>query len=231
MAINLQKGQRIDLSKKSSSGAGVGTATGKLTKFCVGVNWGAIETEKKTFFGGRKIVKRAVDLDLSCIMMFSDKKRFDHLYSPEYNPNALQKLGLPPGKLVSRDGALRHSGDDMTGDMDGDDGLDNEIISVDLERVDPNVEQIFFFLNNVGREDFFQIPFAKIRMYEGTPSRVDEVYANFDIVSDTSYSGRRSLIMGKLYRKNGEWKFNAIGDATTDPNFAGTIYTIVKNYV
>ena len=38
----------------------------------------------------------------------------------------------------------------------GDDGLDNEIITVDLNRINPNVSKIFFFLNNVGAEDFSQ---------------------------------------------------------------------------
>ena len=230
MAINLQKGQRIDLRKKSSGGGAAAGGGDTLTNFCVGVNWGAIEEQKKKFFGGTKTVKKAVDLDLSCIMLFEDGKTFDHLYSPEYNASMLQKYGFPPGKLVSRDGALRHSGDDLTGDLDGDDGLDNEIITVDLTRVNPQVKSIFFFINNVGMEDFYQIPFAKIRMYEGTPTRVKEVFAEFDIVSDPAFSGKRAMIMGKLYRKNGEWKFNAIGDATSDPNFLATIVNILKNY-
>lgn len=225
MAINLQKGQRIDLTKKTSSGG-----ASALTKFCVGVNWGAIQVEKKKLFGGTKIVKKAVDLDLSCVMLFKDKKRWDHLYSPDYNPQMLAKMGFPAGKLLSADGALRHSGDDRTGDLDGDDGLDNEIISVDLTRIHPDIDQIFFFLNNFTDEDFYQIPFAKIRMYEGTPSRVDNVYATFDVVSNEEFRGRRAMIMGKLYKKNGEWKFNAVGDATTDRMFAETIVNIIKNY-
>lgn len=230
MAINLQKGQRIDLRKKSGGAAGAAGGGSSLNNFCVGVNWGAIEERKKKFFGGEKIVKRAVDLDLSCIMVMNDGNSFDHLYSPEYDPRMLQKVGFPPGKLVSLDGALRHSGDDRTGDMEGDDGLDNEIITVDLARINPQVEQIFFFINNVGPEDFYSIPFAKIRMYEGTPTRVQSVFAEFDVVSDPSYSGRRAMIMGKLYKKNGEWKFNAIGDATPDANFLATIVNILKNY-
>lgn len=221
MPIKLEKGQKIDLTK--SSGAA-------LTKFCVGVNWGAIETYKKGFFGGQKVVKTEVDLDLSCIMLHSDGKRWDNLYSDLYNPDALRKAGLPPGKLVSLDGALRHSGDDLTGDMDGDDGLDNEIISVDLTRVDPGIDRIFFFINNVGGEDFSVIPFAKIRMYEGTPERVDHVHAEFDVVRDPAYKGHAAMIMGKLYKRDGAWKFAAIGDATTDSNFAVTIGNIIKNY-
>jgi tellurium resistance protein TerZ len=227
MAINLVKGQKIDLRKKTASGA---VTDEVLTDFCVGVNWGAIEKKKSTFWGGEKIVKHAVDLDLSCIILFKEKDTFDHLYSPEYNPRQLAKIGFPPGKLLSRDGALKHSGDDLTGDMDGDDGLDNEIITVNLAKIHPDVTQIFFFLNNVGPEDFAQIPFAKIRMYEGTSTRVKNVFANFDVVADKIYSGKRSLVMGKLYKRNGEWKFNAIGDATDDPNFAATIINIIKNY-
>lgn len=227
MAINLVKGQKIDLRKKTRSGATTGET---LTEFCVGVNWGAIEKRQKRFWGGEKIVKQAVDLDLSCIILFKEKDTFDHLYSPEYNPQQLAKIGFPPGKLISRDGSLKHSGDDLTGDLDGDDGLDNEIITVNLLKVHPDATQIYFFLNNVGPEDFQQIPFAKIRMYEGTPSHVKSVFATFDIVSDAAYLGKRALIMGKLYKRNGEWKFSAIGDATDDPNFAATIINIIRNY-
>lgn len=225
MAINLSKGQKIDLKKKSSSGV-----TSTLTKFCVGVNWGAIEVNKKSFWGGNKKVKKAVDLDLSCIMVFKDKKRFDHIYSPDYDPQWLANVGLPPGKLLSVDRALQHSGDDRTGDMDGDDGLDNEIISVDLSKVNSDIDQIYFFINNATNEDFYQIPFAKIRMYEGTATRVDNIYATFDVVSEPEYRGKKSMIMGKLYRRNGEWKFNAIGDATEDQHFAQTMGRIIKNY-
>lgn len=226
MAINLTKGQRIDLTKKDASGA----AAGSLTRFCVGVNWGAMEKEEKGFFRTKK-VSVPVDLDLSAIVTFDGGDRFDHLYSPLYNENFLRDIGFPKGKLTSADGALRHSGDDLTGDTDGDDGLDNEIISVDLTRVAPDAKEIFFFLNNVGREDFSQIPFAAIRMYEGTPSRVDQVFATYDVSADAAYRGRRAMIMGKLYKKNGAWKFAAIGDATEDPHFAATIVNILKNYL
>lgn len=221
MAINLQRGQRIDLTKSTGS---------KLTHFCVGVNWGAIEIKKKNFFGKEKIVRNAVDLDLSCILLNEQGSVADHIYSPLYNADALKRIGLPPGKLTSRDGALRHSGDDLEGDLDGDDGLDNEIISVDLTRLNPDIRQIFFFINNAGLEDFYQIPFAKIRMYEGTPTKVLEIYATFDVVADRAFSGKKAMIMGKLYKAEDEWKFNAIGDATPDVNIAQTIHTVLSHY-
>jgi len=219
MAINLTKGQKIDLRKETGA---------SLTNFCVGVNWGAIES--KAFFGLSKS-KKDVDLDLSCILIDDNNNLMDHLYSPLYNIDVLQKFGLPKGKLVSLDSALRHTGDDLKGDSGGDDGLDNEIITVDLTKIDAKVSKIFFFLNNVGEEDFSQIPYAKIRMYEGTPTVVKSVFASYNVSAEASYSGKRALIMGKLYKKNNEWKFDAIGDPTPDRFLGETIHLIIKSYL
>lgn len=219
MAITLAKGQKIDLRKSSGE---------TLTNFCVGVNWGAIET--KSFFGLSKNVKN-IDLDLSCILIDDQNKLCDHLYSPLYRVEALQQFGLPKGKLLSSDGALKHTGDDLAGDTGGDDGLDNEIITVDLSRVDAKVNQIFFFLNNAGNEDFSQIPYAKIRMYEGTPTRVVSEFASYNVSADSQYLNKRSIIMGKLYKRNNEWKFSAIGDPTEDTFLGQTIHKIVQSYL
>lgn len=218
MAIRLEKGQRINLKKENGS---------KLTSFCVGCNWGAIVSTGFLGFGKQT---RDVDLDLSCLMIDAKGDITDHIYSPLYRIEFLSKYGMPPGKLDSNDYALHHSGDDLKGDLDGDDGLDNEIIQVDLTRVNPNVDQIFFFLNNCGKEDFSQIPYASIRMYEGTPKIVKSVFASYDVAAEPQYSGMKALIMGKLYRRNGEWKFSAIGDAYPDANICETIRRIVANY-
>ena len=219
MAINLTKGQKIDLRKETGA---------TLTNFCVGVNWGAIET--KAFFGLSKN-KKSVDLDLSCVLIDDNNKLCDHIYSPLYNIDILQKFGLPKGKLNSSDNALRHTGDDLQGDTGGDDGLDNEIITVDLSKIDARVSKIFFFLNNVGEEDFSQIPYSKIRMYEGTPTHVKEVFASYNVSAEPSYAGKRALIMGKLYKRNNEWKFDAIGDTTADSFLGQTIHNIINSYL
>jgi len=219
MAITLAKGQKIDLRKSSGE---------TLINFCVGVNWGAIET--KAFFGLSKSVKN-IDLDLSCILIDDQNKLCDHLYSPLYRIEVLQQFGLSKGKLLSSDGALKHTGDDLAGDTGGDDGLDNEIITVDLSRVDTKVSQIFFFLNNAGNEDFSQIPYAKIRMYEGTPTRVVSEFASYNVSADSQYVNKRSIIMGKLYKRNNEWKFSAIGDPTEDTFLGQTIHKIIQSYL
>lgn len=219
MAIILEKGQRINLEKTNGS---------KLTNFCVGCNWGAIT--KKSFFGLiDKVVD--VDLDLSCLLFDVNGQVVDHIWSPLYN---LSKAKLPQGKLDTQDCALHHTGDDLTGDQNGDDGLDNEIITVDLARVNSNVNSIVFFLNIYNNEDyqgdFSGIPYASIRMYEGTATKVKEVFAQYDVATRTDCVGKRALVMGKLYRHNGEWKFAAIGDAFEDRSIVHTIARVAKDY-
>lgn len=203
MAIKLEKGQRINLEKSNGS---------KLQNLCVGVNWGAIET--RGFWGNKKM--EAVDLDASCVT-------FDQ------NNNALEVIYF--GKLKSNNNSIQHSGDDLTGDMGGDDGLDNEVITVDLAKLPSEVIKVAFVLNSFRGHDFKTIPFASIRIYEGTPSRVNEVFATYDIANDTTFAGSVSMVMGIFYKKNGEWKFNAIGESTNDRELKDTISTVISKYL
>jgi tellurium resistance protein TerZ len=223
MAIRLQKGQRINLKKETGDA---------LKQFCVGCNWGAVTRPGFLGFGKKNV---DVDLDLSCLMFDAAGKICDHIYSNLYRfADRNPQLGLPNGKLDSIDRAFHHTGDDMTGDQDGDDGLDNEIITVDIQRVNPSVNQIVFFLNIYNNDDFqgdfSEIPYASIRMYEGTPTKVRSVFAQYDVATKTECAGKRALIMGKLYKHNGEWKFSAIGDAFEDHNIVRTIARVTRDY-
>ena len=220
MAIRLEKGQKINLEKDSGA---------KLTQFCVGCNWGAIERyvecKKFGFIPSQKKEIVDVDLDLSCIMVDAQGDICDYIYSPAY----VMPEGIPHGKLNSVDHAFHHSGDDRQGDVGGDDGLDNEIITVDLTRVSPEIHQVFFFLNIFKSGDFSQVPYASIRMYEGTPERVNSVFASYNVAAQPNYVGKTALIMAKLYRYQGNWKFAAIGDAYND-NVLQSIARILRDY-
>jgi tellurium resistance protein TerZ len=202
MAINLEKGQRINLEKSNGS---------KLQNICVGVNWGAIE--KKGIFGTKK---EAVDLDASCAV-YDDKK--NHIDSVNFR------------KLQSNDQAIRHSGDDLTGDLNGDDGLDNEVITLDFSRLSPAATHVAFFINSFRGQDFKDIPFASIRIYEGTPTRVNEEFARYDIANDATFAGNVSMVLGTFYKRNDEWKFSAIGVPTNDKKLEQTIVTIQQNHL
>lgn len=204
MAINLQKGQRISLEKSN----GV-----KLQNVCVGINWGAIE--KKGLFGFGS-TKEAVDLDASCALYNDSKQLLEVIYY---------------GNLKSKNGTVSHSGDDLTGDVSGDDGLDNEVITLDLSKLDANVAHVAFILNSFRGQDFGSIPFASIRIYEGTSTRVNEVFAKYDIAHDPTFKGHVSMVMGVFYKKNDEWKFNAIGEPTRDRKLEETVRTVMQNYL
>lgn len=202
MAINLEKGQRINLEKSNGS---------KLQNICVGINWGAME--KKGLFGTKK---EAVDLDASCAVYDENK---NHIDSVSFR------------KLQSNDRAIKHSGDDLTGDLNGDDGLDNEVITLDLSQLSPSANYVGFFINSFRGQDFKDIPFASIRIYEGTPKHVNEVFAKYDIANDTTFAGNVSMVLGVFYKRNNEWKFNAIGVPTKDRKLEETIVTIQQNHL
>lgn len=253
MAIRLEKGQRINLEKETGA---------KLTRFMVGCNWGALKTGRKKevvdsegFLGfGRKThwedEEMDLDIDLSCVMVDSNGQLVDALYSPLYNgqiyPNIFSRVlpNLPMGADWSKDRSMFHTPDDTEGDKGGDDGLDNEIITVDLEKVNPAIDQIFFFLDifEPAGIDFHKVPYAAIRMceYEGTQTdvtRVTNVFASYDVAREEQFAGKNALLLGKLYHRNGNWKFAAIGDAFDhsdgkmyNSNLSLTIKKILDSY-
>ena len=152
MPIRLEKGQRISLEKNGQ----------QILRVCVGVNWGTI-MKSGLLWGTNEI---DVDLDASCVLFTGDGEVRDVVFFNNLN---------------SKCGSVFHSGDDLTGDSGGiDDGLDNEVITVDFNRIPKDVEHVVFVLNSFQQQDFTDIPYAHIRLYEGTPERVDEVYAKMD---------------------------------------------------
>jgi len=202
MAISLEKGQRVSLEKNGSG----------LNEVCVGVNWGAID--KKGFFGG--ISKVAVDLDASVGTFTADKQLVNVVYY---------------GQLKTPCGSIQHSGDDLTGDMDGDDGLDNEIITIKMNSLPQNIDKVAVVLNSFQGQDFATIPFASVRLYEGTPTRVDNVIANYNIANNATFKGSVSMVLGILYRHNSGWKFRAVGESTLDRKLEGTLQTVQAKFL
>ena len=204
MSISLTKGQSISLTKENGS---------KLKNICIGANWSAIQV---TSFFGRKSTKD-VDLDLSVGMYDESGRLIEKLYFGNYR-----------SKPIS---GMTHSGDDRTGDSDGDDGLDNEVITIDLEMLPSNAAYLGLVLNSYSMIDFKDIPSASVRIYEGTPSRVDSEFASFNIANDAKFSGAYCMVLGGLYRKPGDdWKFKSIGEPTSDRDLSTLLQTVGVNY-
>lgn len=186
--INLSKGGRINLSKDENGN--------NLDKIFFGTNWGMI---RGTFGLG----KTAVDLDSSIILLDANGDRVDIVYFGHKDA---------PG--------IHHYGDDLTGDANGDDGIDNETVEITLSRVNPSVEHVFFVLNSYRHQKFDKIPYIGIRIYTSPNNRPKErisdpvtILAQYSLKDMASeFAGKESIILGEAYKRNGEWKFKAIGE-------------------
>lgn len=170
MAINLQKGQKIELG---------------LTKMTIGLGWDPNDGTGYDF-----------DLDASAIMIDSDRKLVSEECFVFYN------------NLYSPDGALSHTGDDPNGKSS--DGDDDEAIIVDLEKVDPRVQEILFVVTiedfERRKQNFGQVRNSYIRVVDN--SNHQEI-AKYEL--DEDFSIETGVEFGRLYKRNGSWKFEASG--------------------
>ena len=199
--VNLSKGGRVNLSKDENGNS--------LSKLFFGVNWGAIKTGGFLGFGGSI---ESVDLDASVVLMDENKRKLETVYF---------------GHKHSSDGAIHHSGDDLTGDTDGDDGMDNETIAVDLDKIRNSVHYVVFILNSYRHHKFDKIPYMGLRIYTTAnnrpvtrPNEAPNVLAKYNLDNEsndpeTTFKGREGIILGYAYRKDGEWKFKALGNTGT----------------
>ena len=169
-----------------------------VTKVVVGLGWDTNKYEGAANF----------DLDASAFMVNSagvvanDK---DFIY---YN------------NLKSADGSILHTGDNLTGDGDGDD----EQIKVDLASIPEGIEKVAFAVtiyDAVARnQNFGQVSNAFVRVFD---EATGEELIRYDLGED--FSVETAVIVGEFYRKDGEWKFSAIGSGYHD-GLAG----ICKNF-
>lgn len=191
-----------------------------ITSFYVGANWGMVK--KKKMFGGVENIK--VDLDLSALLFDNEGRNTGIVYH---------------GNRVDR--GIIHTGDDVGGDADGDDGLDNEAIEVKTSELVENTAQIVFVLNVLNTDNkkdeahssytFSEIPFASIRLFEGRPSEATRIIATYNIAKNVKFKGATAMVLGKLIKADDEWLFRAIGDPTSDEDFTETIATVKKGYL
>ena len=119
------------------------------------------------------------------------------------------------GNLVHPSESVKHMGDNLTGEGDGDD----EQIVVDLSKIPAEYDRIVIVVNiyhAVQRKQHFgMIENAFIRLVDGKNNRE---MCKYDLSED--YSDMTAMIFGEVYLHDGEWKFNAIGQGTKDPGIA-----------
>jgi tellurium resistance protein TerZ len=182
MAVTLQKGQKISLDKEAGS---------TLTKVVMGLGWDPVKKKGLFGFGGST---PEVDLDASCVMFNEQNQPVDTVWFRQ---------------LTSRDGSLQHTGDNRTGDGDGDD----EQILVNLAQVPASVKSLVFVVNSFTGQNFSQIDNATCRILNG---QTQQEVARYNLSCQGAHTAQ---IMVKLYRHNNEWKMHAIGENCSGRTF------------
>lgn len=186
--VSLQKGQKISLAKEAGAAG--------LREVIVGLGW---DVKKKLGSFGSDY-----DLDASVALCQNGKvvDKHDVVYY---------------GNLTHPSGAVRHCGDNLTGEGDGDD----EQIILKLDSIPECYDKIIIFVNIYRaikrKQDFGQVVNAYMHLvnYDG------KELCRYNL-SD-NYNGMTAMIFGEVYRHNGEWKVNAIGQGTTDANITDVV--------
>ena len=191
MGVNLQKGQKVNLKKADGQA---------LSRIRVGLGWDPVEQEKKGGLFGAIFGGSAPDIDCDASVIVCQGGRLASRDDVVYF-----------GNLKHSSGAIRHTGDNLTGEGEGDD----EQILVDLTAVPAAYDKLVFVVNIYAcqsrKQDFGMIANAFIRICD---ENTGEEFCRYNL--SESYAGMTAMIFGEIYRYNGEWKFNAIGQGTKD---------------
>lgn len=188
MAVNLRKGQKVDLTKSNPG----------LSKLTVGLGW-----DVNRYDGGADF-----DLDASAFLLGANGRVNQDtdfvFYSNAADPS----------------GAVKYGGDNRTGAGEGDD----EYILVDLSAVPAAVQKIAFTVTIYEaaerRQNFGQVGNAYVRIVDdATGSEL----IRYDLEED--FSIETAVVVGELYRHNGQWKFSAVGSG-----FQGGLEALCVNY-
>jgi len=168
-----------------------------LTRILVGLGWDTRSSDGSAF-----------DLDASAFLLKEgDKVRGDTDFI-FYN------------QLKSPDGSVEHTGDNLTGEGEGDD----EVIKVDLSRVPPDVQKISVAVTihdaESRRQKFGMVTNAFIRIVNEANN--GEI-ARYDLSEDASTE--TAMIFGELYRHGADWKFRAVGQG-----YNGGLGPLARNF-
>lgn len=191
MPISLQKGQKVELRKSNG---------GELTRVMVGLGWDEVKATKGFFLRKNR---QEIDCDASAFLLQNDVllTSDDMVYF---------------GNTAHYTGCVRHMGDNLTGGAG--ERNDDEQIIVDLQALPMEYNKIVFVVNiyqaKERKQHFGMLQNAYIRICDEGGQELCRYPLN------DNYQGMTGMIFGELYRHNGAWKFNAIGQPTTDNSVA-----------
>jgi tellurium resistance protein TerZ len=187
MGVNLSKGQSVSLTKTSGGG---------LTRVRMGLGWDAVK--KRGLFGSRS---QSIDLDASCLLFDADGTLVDQVWFRQ---------------LRTADGAVQHTGDNLTGAGEGDD----ESIIVELGKLPASVQTLVFVVNSFTGQNFSQIENAFCRLVDETTG---EEVARYELTGSGTHNAQ---IMSKVARDGAGWSMTAIGATANGRTFHDLLPTV-----
>ncbi|MCM1313804.1 MAG: TerD family protein [Prevotella sp.] len=204
MSINLQKGQKINLSKEG----------GGLKRIMVGLGWDEVKQSGGFFKTLFSVPQQDIDCDASAILCGANGK----IISTDTKTSVVYF-----GNLRHSSGAIIHQGDNLTGAGEGDD----EQIMVDISRLPSDIHKVVFTVNiydaNKRGQHFGMIENAFIRLVD---MEKNQEICRFNL--SENYSNMTGLVVGEIYRKGNEWKFNAIGQAVREASRLDALISLYR---
>lgn len=153
-------------------------------RFTIGLGWDTNESSTGQGF----------DLDASVFVLGENKKILSDSHFIFYN------------NLSSPDGAVLHAGDNLTGAGDGDD----EQVNIDLGKIDNNASEICIVVTihdaEARKQNFGQVRNSFIRIYD---TSTNQEILKYEL--DEDFSIETAVEFGRIYKRNNEWKFEAVG--------------------
>lgn len=194
--VSLSKNQTVSLSKESSA----------LNQLHFGLGWDPAKKKKGLLGGLFSGGSDSIDLDAGCVLMDSAGNKLDTIWFRQ---------------LKSKCGAVVHSGDNLTGEGDGDD----EVIKVNLTQLPGNVEYLAFTVNSFRGQTFNDVDNAFCRVVD----QANKELARYQLTEQGSHTG---IVIASLRRNNGNWDFTAHGHAcrgrTIDDMHTDIVATVVR---
>ena len=223
MAINLQKGQTIDLRKNDK-----GESIYDLSQVTIGLGWDVRQKQSGflgKLFGGKE---EEYDLDAIAFLLDANGKVADLGRTASVSG---RNVALYGGDVIYFN-SMRHpsgniwlTGDNRTGAGDGDD----EQIIVQLDKLDQKYQKILFVVTIYqGRKNNQHFGMVENAFIRAVDSRGKEI-TKYSLSGDASMNGMCSMVFFFFYRHNGDWKFRALGEANQTDNFVDILAKYAYN--
>lgn len=198
MTVSLAKKEKVSLEKNS----------GGLSRVFMGLGWDMAKPKSSGGFFGKLLgggEVESIDLDASCVMLDAQKNIVDTVWFRQ---------------LRSKDGSVSHSGDNLTGEGDGDD----EVIKVDLSRLPSNVTNLVFVISSFRGQTFDQVESAFCRLVN---AEGNVELARYNLSAKNPYTAQ---VMARVYKENGIWTMQALGEPTNGRTVQDFI-SVVQNVI